>query len=71
MLASISGLPDLRRHITGLSYACAVLIPNVEFILGLNGGTSSIVISYIMPGLIYLRAMSTLNDKAVLSRSIL
>eukprot|EP00210_Caulerpa_lentillifera_P000183 g178.t1 len=39
----------------GASFTCAVLIPNVEFILGLNGGTSSILLAYIMPGLIYLK----------------
>jgi len=49
-----------------LSYACAVLIPNVEFVLGLNGGTSSIIISYIMPGLIYLKATSTAHETTVL-----
>ena len=50
-----------------MSYACAVLIPNVEFVLGLNGGTSSIIISYIMPGLIYLKATSVAHESTVLS----
>lgn len=59
----------VRLLLKAVAFMCAVLVPNVEFILGLNGGTSSIVVSYIMPGLLYLKATS-LHQETVLSKII-
>lgn len=52
-----------------VAFTCAVLIPNVEFILGLNGATSSIMIAYIMPGLIYLKVTSSSSESSVFKSS--
>jgi sodium-coupled neutral amino acid transporter 10 len=39
----------------GLGMAAALWLPNLEFIFGLTGATTSVVISFIMPALCFLR----------------
>ncbi|GMH38063.1 hypothetical protein BSKO_05947 [Bryopsis sp. KO-2023] len=41
--------------IVGLSCGLAMILPNVGFILGLNGATTGVLLAYIMPSLIYLK----------------
>lgn len=48
-----------------IACCCAIMLPNLEFILGLNGATSSIFIAYIMPPLMYLKINITEKGKLV------
>lgn len=42
--------------------AAAVLVPNVEFIFGLTGATASVLISYILPALTFIRLLDTSHE---------
>ncbi len=41
--------------VLGLGMASALWLPNVEFTFGLTGATASVLISYIIPALCFLR----------------
>lgn len=41
-----------------LALALAILVPNIEYIFGLCGATVSVLISFILPAALYLRATS-------------
>ncbi|GFH19163.1 Aa_trans domain-containing protein, partial [Haematococcus lacustris] len=44
--------------VLGMAMASAIWVPNVEFIFGLTGATASVIISYIMPALIFIRLVA-------------
>lgn len=45
-----------------LAVGIAMILPNVEFILGLNGAINGVLLSYIMPSLIYLKISNSSLD---------
>lgn len=45
-----------------LAFALAMVLPNVEFILGLNGAINGVLLAYIMPSLIYLKLTTTASS---------
>lgn len=42
--------------------ASAIYVPNVEFVFGIIGATTAVVISYVMPALIFLKLMDASPD---------
>lgn len=51
--------------ISALSFSLAMILPNVEFILGLNGAINGVFLAYIMPSLIYLKLTSSTSGSEV------
>lgn len=54
-----------------VSMVTAILIPNIEFVLGLNGATTGSLICYIFPALFFINIMSDSPDKKSIGKIVL
>ncbi|MEW5298488.1 MAG: hypothetical protein WDW36_001604 [Sanguina aurantia] len=48
--------------VLGLAMASAIWVPNVEFIFGLTGATASVIISYILPAVTFIKLLEENPD---------
>ncbi|KAL4442083.1 hypothetical protein ABPG77_011344 [Micractinium sp. CCAP 211/92] len=58
----------LTTGILGVSWALAVLLPNVEFVFGLAGSTASTLMAFILPAAIFLNV--TAGQRGMLGHSV-
>ncbi len=49
--------PPLPASAAGTALATAIWVPNIEFIFGLTGATASVLLSYILPAITFIRLM--------------
>ncbi|XP_052769434.1 putative sodium-coupled neutral amino acid transporter 10 [Mya arenaria] len=73
---SSSKMPELHFHLLTVTIVCSamvvgILIPNIEFVLGLNGATMGTLICYIFPALFFLNVMADNAEKKNVGRLVL
>eukprot|EP00798_Chlamydomonas_sp_ICE-L_P022492 gene22492-29619_t len=66
----IYSMIDMSQHtivvtlVLSFAMACALFVPNVEFIFGISGSTASVLIGFIMPPLVFMRLLDNSPEMA-------